>query len=99
MTVLPIKTVDTGMGLERIASVVQGKWSNYDTDLFVPIFPVIEKATGCKAHTGKMGYEDINGSDMAYQVLADHIQTLTTVISDSGKPDNTGRGYVLRRIL
>lgn len=96
---LPSKHVDTGMGLERVVSVIQGKRSNYDTDLFLPIFEAIQEGTGVRAYTGKVGEEDKDGVDMAYRVVADHIRTLTIAISDGGKPDNTGRGYVLRRIL
>eukprot|EP00794_Sanderia_malayensis_P019007 gene19007-20919_t len=96
---LPRKHVDTGMGLERIASVIQGKMSNYDTDLFKPFFDEIQKATGSRPYTGKVGADDVDGIDMAYRVLADHIRTLTIAFSDGGKPESTGRGYVLRRIL
>ncbi|XP_019864269.1 PREDICTED: alanine--tRNA ligase, cytoplasmic-like [Amphimedon queenslandica] len=96
---LPKNNVDTGLGLERIVSVVQGKFSNYDTDLFLPIFDAIEAKTGSRSYTGKIGAEDVDGVDMAYRVVADHIRTLTIAISDGGKPDATGRGYVLRRIL
>ncbi|XP_033119659.1 alanine--tRNA ligase, cytoplasmic-like [Anneissia japonica] len=96
---LPEKSVDTGMGLERIASVIQGKTSNYDTDLFTPIFDAIQNATGARAYTGKVGKEDTDGVDMAYRVIADHARTLTIAFSDGGRPDNVGRGYVLKRIL
>ncbi|XP_059917016.1 alanine--tRNA ligase, cytoplasmic isoform X1 [Gadus macrocephalus] len=96
---LPKKSIDTGMGLERLVSVLQNKMSNYDTDLFVPYFEAIEKGTGARAYTGKVGSEDEDGIDMAYRVLADHARTITIALSDGGRPDNTGRGYVLRRIL
>jgi len=96
---LPKKHVDTGMGLERIVSVVQNKSSNYDTDLFTPFFDAIQKATGVRPYAGKVGPDDVDGVDMAYRVLADHIRTLTIAFSDGGKPESTGRGYVLRRIL
>jgi len=96
---LPKKHIDCGMGLERVVSVIQGKRSNYDTDLFVPIFEALQKATGARAYTGKVGAEDTDGIDMAYRVVADHVRTLTIALSDGGRPDNTGRGYVLRRIL
>lgn len=78
---------------------MQGKTSNYDTDLFVPIFEAIREKTGCRAYTGKVGVEDTDGIDMAYRVVADHVRTLTIALSDKGRPDNVGRGYVLRRIL
>jgi len=55
--------------------------------------------TGMRAYTGKVGKEDTDGVDMAYRVLADHARTLTIALSDGGRPDNVGRGYVLRRIL
>ena len=96
---LPKQNIDCGMGLERLTSVIQGKRSNYDTDLFQPLFTAIQKATGCRPYTGKIGKEDVDGVDMAYRVLADHARTLTIALSDGGRPDNTGRGYVLRRIL
>lgn len=100
-TVLPLpkNNVDTGLGLERIVSVIQGKKSNYDTDLFTPLFDAIQLKTGVRSYTGKVGVEDVDGVDMAYRVVADHIRTLTIAITDGGKPDSTGRGYVLRRIL
>ncbi|MBN3310999.1 SYAC protein, partial [Amia calva] len=101
---LPKKSIDTGMGLERLVSVLQNKMSNYDTDLFVPYFEAIQKARlGCcpcvGPYSGKVGAEDVDGIDMAYRVLADHARTITIALSDGGRPDNTGRGYVLRRIL
>ncbi|XP_068595271.1 alanine--tRNA ligase, cytoplasmic [Brachionichthys hirsutus] len=96
---LPKKSIDTGMGLERLVSVLQDKMSNYDTDLFVPYFEAIQKGTGARCYTGKVGAEDVDGIDMAYRVLADHARTITIALSDGGRPDNTGRGYVLRRIL
>uniref|UniRef100_A0A8C4EWQ6 alanine--tRNA ligase n=1 Tax=Dicentrarchus labrax TaxID=13489 RepID=A0A8C4EWQ6_DICLA len=96
---LPKKSIDTGMGLERLVSVLQNKMSNYDTDLFIPYFEAIQKGTGARPYTGKVGAEDADGIDMAYRVLADHARTITIALSDGGRPDNTGRGYVLRRIL
>lgn len=96
---LPKKHIDCGCGYERLVSVIQDKRSNYDTDLFVPIFEAIRKGTGAPAYQGRVGSEDTDGIDMAYRVLADHARTLTIALSDGGYPDNTGRGYVLRRIL
>lgn len=96
---LPKKSIDTGMGLERLVSVLQNKMSNYDTDLFIPYFEAIQKGTGARPYSGKVGAEDEDGIDMAYRVLADHARTITVALADGGRPDNTGRGYVLRRIL
>ncbi|MGH0144879.1 UNVERIFIED_CONTAM: hypothetical protein FKN15_004312 [Acipenser sinensis] len=96
---LPKKSIDTGMGLERLVSVLQNKMSNYDTDLFVPYFEAIQKGTGARPYSGKVGAEDTDGMDMAYRVLADHARTITIALADGGCPDNTGQGYVLRRIL
>ncbi|KFR02985.1 Alanine--tRNA ligase, cytoplasmic [Nipponia nippon] len=96
---LPKKSIDTGMGLERLVSVLQNKMSNYDTDLFLPYFEAIQKGTGARPYMGRVGAEDADGIDMAYRVLADHARTITLALSDGGRPDNTGRGYVLRRIL
>eukprot|EP00048_Salpingoeca_helianthica_P014617 m.222602 g.222602 ORF g.222602 m.222602 type:complete len:947 (-) comp16065_c0_seq1:230-3070(-) len=97
---LPANHVDTGMGLERVTSVLQNKRSNYDTDLFSPIFTAIQsRVPGLRDYTGKVGAEDVDGFDTAYRVLADHIRTLTIAISDGGMPDSVGRGYVLRLIL
>ncbi|XP_011300406.1 alanine--tRNA ligase, cytoplasmic [Fopius arisanus] len=96
---LPKKHIDCGLGLERLVSVIQGKRANYDTDLFVPLFEAIQKGTGARPYSGKVGVEDVDGIDMAYRVLADHARTITIALADGGMPDNTGRGYVLRRIL
>ncbi|XP_066580958.1 alanine--tRNA ligase, cytoplasmic isoform X2 [Prorops nasuta] len=96
---LPKKHIDCGLGLERLVSVIQNKRSNYDTDLFVPLFHAIELGAGVAAYQGRVGADDKDGIDMAYRVLADHARTLTIALADGGMPDNTGRGYVLRRIL
>jgi alanyl-tRNA synthetase len=95
LTPLPAKHVDTGMGFERICSVLQGKNSNYDTDVFTPIFEAIRKVTGADAYGGKL--DDLK--DTAYRVIADHIRTLTFALTDGATIGNVGRDYVLKRIL
>ena len=86
---LPNKHVDTGAGLERIASVMQGKTSNYDTDLFLPIIDAIEKIA-------ESSYEN---NPVPHRVITDHLRMLCFSIADGALPSNDGRGYVLRRIL
>jgi alanyl-tRNA synthetase len=96
---LPNKHVDTGMGFERLLSILQDKRSNYDTDLFMPLFARIQELTGARAYTGKFGKEDEDGVDTAYRVLADHVRMTVIAISDGGFPENVGRGYVVRRVI
>lgn len=96
---LPNKHVDTGLGFERLVSVLQDKTSNYDTDVFTVLFERIQEMTGVRPYQGKFGADDPEGIDTAYRVIADHVRTLTFALADGGVPDNTGRGYVLRRIL
>ena len=85
---LPSKNIDTGMGLERMACIMQEVETNYDTDLFLPVINEVEKLTGVK-YTGQM----------AFKVIADHIRSVTFAVSDGAMLSNEGRGYVLRRIL
>ncbi len=92
---LPAQHVDTGMGFERIVRVLQDKASNYDTDVFTPLFDATSKATGARPYAG--GLDD--KIDTAYRVIADHARCLTFAITDGAVPGNEGRGYVLRRIL
>ena len=84
--------VDTGMGLERLVRVLQGKKSNYDTDLFQPLIKELEIITGKK-------YGENEETDVAFRVIADHIRAVSFVIADGQLPSNTGAGYVIRRIL
>ncbi len=91
MTPLPRPSIDTGMGLERITSVIQDVDSNYDTDLLKPILQGVEKISQ------KTYYGDMRG--FPFRVIADHIRSCTFLISDGVIPGNEGRGYVLRRIL
>ena len=96
---LPSKHIDTGLGFERLVSVLQDKPSNYDTDVFSPLFEKIQEVTGARQYQGKFGAEDIDGVDTAYRVVADHVRTCTVAISDGVVPDNVGRGYIVRRVL
>jgi len=90
---LPAKHVDTGMGLERLVRVIQGKTSNYDTDVFTGTIAVIEKIVGKK-------YDYSNSKQaIAFRVIADHIRAISFTIADGQLPSNTGAGYVIRRIL
>ncbi|MDP7008472.1 MAG: alanine--tRNA ligase [Phycisphaerales bacterium] len=95
LTPLPNQHVDTGMGLERIVRVLQNKTSNYDTDLWTPIFDAIQNITRANPYQGT----DNEAVDVAYRVLADHIRCLTVAIGDGGRPGSAGREFVLRRIL
>ena len=90
---LPARHVDTGMGLERLVRVIQGKNSNYDTDLFTGTIEKIEKITSQQyTNTSRK-------NDVAFRVIADHIRAIAFTIADGQLPSNTGAGYVIRRIL
>ncbi len=91
---LPRPSIDTGAGLERVTAYVQGKKSNYDTDLFTPLFTTIEKLSG-----KQYGANWTSVSDAAMRIIADHARATAFLVSDGVLPSNEGRGYVLRRIM
>ncbi len=91
-TPLPQKNIDTGMGLERVVSVIQDAKTNYDTDLFIPIMEHTAKIAG-------VSYGQNEELDVAFKVIADHIRTVSFAVGDGALPSNEGRGYVLRRLL
>jgi alanyl-tRNA synthetase len=92
LTPLPRPSIDTGMGLERIAAIVQGKESNYDTDLFAPLIAEVEALA-------RRRYRASEADDVSMRVIADHARTTTFLIADGVTPSNEWRGYVLRRIM
>ncbi|MBI4681919.1 MAG: alanine--tRNA ligase [Nitrospirae bacterium] len=92
LTPLPQPSIDTGMGLERLSAVLQGKVNNYDTDLFMPVFKYIEDISG-----KKYGFD--SSTNVSMRVIADHIRSAAFVLSEGLTPSNEGRGYVLRRII
>ncbi len=89
---LPNKNIDTGVGLERLAAVLQGAETNFETDLFMPIINYIAEKADVK-------YGDNRENDLAIKVIADHIRGITFAISDGALPSNEGRGYIVRRMI
>jgi alanyl-tRNA synthetase len=89
---LPAKHVDTGMGLERLVRAVHSQQSNYDSDLFMDTIKVLEDVSGYT-------YGEEDSTDIAFRVIADHLRAVCFVVSDGQLPDNSGAGYVIRRIL
>ena len=91
---LPARHVDTGMGFERLAMVLQGKQSNYDSDVFTPLIDKIVELSGVKYTS-----QEKNEKDIAIRVISDHVRAVSFAIADGQMPSNTGAGYVIRRIL
>jgi len=89
---LPKPSIDTGMGLERLSAVLQGKHNNFDSDLFVPVIDAVCEIAGVTYH------EDAH-TDVSLRVIADHLRAMTFLISEGVMPSNEGRGYVLRRVM
>ena len=98
---LPAKHVDTGMGFERLCMALQGKTSNYDTDVFMPLIEKVEKITGLKYTSNEVKNisETQNKTNIAIRVIVDHVRAVAFAIADGQLPSNTGAGYVIRRIL
>ena len=92
LTPLPKPSIDTGMGLERLAAVLQGKKSNFDTDIFIPLINRVEDISGKR-------YGADHSADVSMRVIADHIRSAAFVLNEGLSPSNEGRGYVLRRII
>lgn len=89
---LPHKNVDTGMGLERVVSVLQNAPTNFETDLFLPIIQAVEAQSPIK-------YGESKNTDVSFKVIADHIRAVTFAIGDGALPSNEGRGYIIRRLI
>jgi len=89
---LPRPSIDTGMGLERLAAVAQGVYSNYDSDVFTPLLSAVTTRAGVR-------YGEHDTTDRSMRVVADHLRAITFLMADGVLPSNEGRGYVLRRIL
>ncbi len=102
---LPAQHVDTGMGFERLCMALQGKTSNYDTDVFTPLIEKLEQITGLKYTTNDVilndseESEEQNKTNIAIRVVVDHVRAVAFAIADGQLPSNTGAGYVIRRIL
>ncbi len=98
LTPLPDPSIDTGMGLERIVAVLQGRLSNYDTDLFTPLLTAIGERAGT-TYGPLAGQPDDDARDVSLRVIADHLRAVTFLIADGVVPSNEWRGYVLRKIM
>ena len=98
LTPLPAASIDTGMGLERIVAVLQGKISNYDTDLFAPVLHAIGDRTG-RVYGPHTPQASPGPDDVSLRVVADHLRAMTFLIADGVMPSNEWRGYVLRKIM
>ncbi|PWA04957.1 alanine--tRNA ligase [Flavobacterium psychrotolerans] len=98
---LPAQHVDTGMGFERLCMALQGKTSNYDTDVFTPLIEKVEQITGLKYTSNEIQNisEEQNKTNIAIRVVVDHVRAVAFAIADGQLPSNTGAGYVIRRIL
>ncbi|WP_100615047.1 alanine--tRNA ligase [Confluentibacter citreus] len=98
---LPAQHVDTGMGFERLCMALQGKTSNYDTDVFTPLIEKVEQITGLKYTLNEVKNisEEQNKTNIAIRVIVDHVRAVAFAIADGQLPSNTGAGYVIRRIL
>lgn len=98
---LPARHVDTGMGFERLCMALQGKTSNYDTDVFTPLIEKLEEITGFKYTSNEVKdiSEEQNKTNIAIRVIVDHVRAVAFAIADGQLPSNTGAGYVIRRIL
>jgi alanyl-tRNA synthetase len=92
MTPLPKPSIDTGMGLERVAAVLQGKYNNFDCDLFTPLIDTVVRLSG-------RAYNNNAADDAAMRVIADHARATAFLVADGVLPSNEGRGYVLRRVM
>ena len=98
LTPLPAASIDTGMGLERIVAVIQGKVSNYDTDLFAPLLRALSDQTG-RVYGPHTAMASPGPDDVSMRVVADHLRAMTFLIADGVMPSNEWRGYVLRKIM
>ncbi len=99
LTPLPKASIDTGMGLERIACVLQGKLSNYETDLFTPLIARAAELTRFSITSSELSAISNESGHASLRIIADHARAATFLISDGVNPANEGRGYVLRKIL